>query len=282
MGEKVQGTLVIVGGAEKKEGECVILRTFLELAGGADARIIVLTTATLEPQETGRLYTEIFARLGTRNVTACHVNDRLVAQDPAQVKALADSTGIFFTGGDQLRITTILGGTPLEEALFARYRSGAVVAGTSAGASAMSDLMIVEGESDDTPTPRTLRMAPGVGLLEEVVIDQHFAQRGRIGRLLMAVSQNPYVLGVGLDEDTAIVVSPEARFRVVGSQAATVLDGRSLVHSNVSELGPRQSLAVVGATIHLLPGGYGFDLKNRTVIVPGDEGGTHLSRQRRS
>lgn len=268
MGKKVQGTLVVIGGAEDKSGDCLILRRFLELSGGSEARITILTTATVRPGETGGVYARLFDGFGASQVTVCDVQDRKAAGLTVHIQQILDATGVFFCGGDQLRITSILGGTPLEAALLSRYREGVVIAGTSAGASAMSDLMIVEGQDDETPKKCTLKMAPGLGLLEEIVVDQHFAQRGRIGRLLLAVSQNPYVLGIGLDENTAVIVHPDARFEVIGSQTATVLDARPVSHTNVSELEPDQSLAVVGATIHVLPQGYGFDLKARAVIIP--------------
>lgn len=268
MGRKVQGTLVVIGGAEDKEEDCLILRRFLELSGGPEARIVVVTTATVQPVASGGTYARLFDGFGAQKVSVCDVQDRRDAAMPTYVQQIREATGVFFCGGDQLRITSILGGTPLEEALLSRYREGAVVAGTSAGASAMSDLMIVEGKDDETPKKCTLKMAPGLGLLEETVVDQHFAQRGRIGRLMLAVSQNPYVLGIGLDENTAMVVRPDARLEVIGSQTATVLDARGVIHTNVSELEPDQSLAVIGATIHVLPQGYGFDLKTRSVVTP--------------
>ena len=272
MGGKVAGNLVIIGGAEDKENECTILKAFINLAGGSDARIVIMTTATALPEETGAQYLDVFGRLGCSHVSACRVQNRAEAHAPANCEKIAHSTRVFFTGGDQLRITSILGGTPLEETLFQKYRAGIVVAGTSAGASAMSDLMIVEGQDDETPKKCTLKMAPGLGLLREVVIDQHFAQRGRIGRLMLAVSQNPYVLGIGIDEDTAIWIQPEGVLSVIGSQTATIIDGRPMVHTNISELKPNQSLAVIGAGLHILPRGYGYDLAGRNVIFPEEEG----------
>ncbi|MGI5853768.1 MAG: cyanophycinase [Bacillota bacterium] len=280
MGGKVAGNLVIIGGAEDKENECTILKAFINLAGGKDAAIVIMTTAAALPEETGARYQDVFGRLGCQSVTVCHVQSRAEAHDPSSCEKIALSTGVFFTGGDQLRITSILGGTPLEEVLFRKYRAGIVVAGTSAGASAMSDLMIVEGQDDETPKKCTLKMAPGLGLLREVVIDQHFAQRGRIGRLMLAVSQNPYVLGIGIDEDTAIWIQPEGLLKVIGSQTATIVDGRPMIHTNISELRPNDSLAVIGAALHILPAGYGYDLAGRNVIFPEPEEGGHFAYRR--
>lgn len=263
MGKKVQGKLVIIGGAEDKEADCVILRRFVELAGGKDAVIGVITTATEYPGEAGDQYRLLFLDLGAKQVEILFIVKRDDASDPRILDQLALCSGIFFTGGDQLRITSILGGSKIDEAIRQAYRRGVVIAGTSAGASVMSNTMIVEGDDVDTAKKCTLNMAHGMGLLEEVVIDQHFAQRGRINRLLTAVAQNPYVLGVGIDEDTAIIVSPAATFEVIGSQTVTVVDGRYVKYTNVSESAPNEPLALSNVILHILPTGYSFDLRLR-------------------
>lgn len=263
MGAKEQGNLVIIGGAEDKEADCVILRRFVELAGGKDAIIGVVTTATEYPGEAGNQYRLIFLDLGVKRVEILFIVKREDAADPRVVEQLAMCSGIFFTGGDQLRITSILGGSKVDEAIRQAYAQGVVIAGTSAGASVMSNTMIVEGDDADTAKKCTLNMAHGMGLLEEVVIDQHFAQRGRINRLLTAVAQNPYVIGVGIDEDTAIVVSPSATFEVIGSQTVTVIDGRYIKYTNVSESKPNEPLALSNVILHILPTGYSFDLRLR-------------------
>jgi cyanophycinase len=263
MGEKVRGNLVIIGGAEDKEADCVILRRFVELAGGKEATIVVITTATEFPREVGNQYRTIFYDLSAHRVESLYITKREDANDPHAIEQLKQCTGIFFAGGDQLRITSIIGGSKVDEAIRRAYDHGIVIAGTSAGASVMSDTMIVEGDSSDTAKKCTLNMAHGMGLLEEVVIDQHFAQRGRINRLLTAVAQNPNVLGVGIDEDTAIVVSPDATFEVVGSQTVTVVDGRYIRYTNVSESKPNEPLVLSNVVLHILPTGYCFDLKRR-------------------
>ena len=223
----------------------------------------MMTTATLKPEETGSLYRKVFNRLGVEKIDILHINNREEANSSCLVEMIKQASGIFFTGGDQLRITSILGGSAVGSALHSAYLNGVVIAGTSAGASVMSDTMIVDGDSDSAPKKCTLKMAPGLGLIKEVVIDQHFAQRGRIGRLLCAVAQNPYVLGVGIDEDTAIVVNEEGSFEVIGSQSVTVVDGSTIRYSNVSESDPDQPLSLTNVTIHILPKGYCFDLKKR-------------------
>lgn len=266
MGEKIFGNLLIIGGAEDKKGDCTILKEFIKLAGEATGKIIIITTATELPVEVGNEYHNLFLQLGAGQVRVLQVENRLEAEDETSIALVQSATGIFFTGGDQLRITSILGGTALDDALHEIYRKGVIIAGTSAGASAMSNTMVVEGNSDDAPKKNTLKMAPGLGLLEEVTIDQHFAQRGRLGRLLTAVAQNPYILGIGIDEDTAIVVDREANFTVIGSQTVTIVDGKEIDMTNVSEMEPDQPLVLTNVILHILPAGYRYNLKSRTVI----------------
>lgn len=269
MSDYVDGKLMIIGGAEDKEGECKILKRFIQEAGGKDSRITVLTAATEYPEQVGTQYKELFQKLGGGEVQILDVSERGAANREMLVQELEKSTGVFFTGGDQLRITGIIGGTRLGRTLHKLYERGIIIAGTSAGASVMSDTMIVGGEAG-TPKKETLTMAPGLGLLRSVVVDQHFAQRGRIGRLLTAISQNPYVLGVGIDEDTAILVHSDGRFFVVGSNTVTVVDASPTLASNVSESSPGQALVLTPILMHVLSEGYGFDLKRRVAhLHPG-------------
>lgn len=262
MSDYVDGKLLIIGGAEDKQGECKILKRFIQEAGGRESVITILTVATELPEQVGAEYEELFKRLGAGEVQVLDVSERGSANHENIVRQLQKSSGVFFTGGDQLRITGIIGGTLLGKALHQLYERGIIIAGTSAGASVMSDTMIVGGEAG-TPKKDTLTMAPGLGLLRSVVIDQHFAQRGRIGRLLMAISQNPYVLGVGIDEDTAILVHADGRFFVVGRNTVTVVDASPTIASNVSEISPGQALVLTPVLMHVLSEGYGFDLKRR-------------------
>lgn len=259
---RVQGKLLIIGGAEDKDGECVILKRLIALAGGNQARVLIVTTATEEPRDVGREYKEIFRELGAEQAEVLDIRDRRAAGREDCLERLEKAGAIFFTGGDQLRITSLLGGTPLDRAVRKAYASGAVIAGTSAGASAMSETMIVGGDSGEAPRQDTLRLAPGLGLLAGVVIDQHFAQRGRMGRLLVAVAQNPGILGVGVDEDTALEVSPAGEFRVIGSQTVTIIDGRDIGETNISEVATDENLAMTGVKLHVLPAGYGYSLPN--------------------
>ncbi|WHH57383.1 cyanophycinase [Petroclostridium sp. X23] len=265
MGDKVRGNLIIIGGAEDKKNKCTILKKVAEIAGGEKANLVVLTTATQLPQEVGQQYREVFAMLGVKDITVLNINSREDANQLNNVQVINHATAIFFTGGDQLRISSILGGSLVNQALHDAYQRGVLIVGTSAGASVMSSTMIVEGMDNEAARKCTLKMAPGLGLLEEAIIDQHFDQRGRIGRLLCGIAQNPYMLGIGIDEDTAIRVFPEDYFEVIGSNAVTIVDGRTIKSTNVSEANPDELLALSNVTLHVIPQGYEFDMKNRIV-----------------
>lgn len=261
------GKLLIIGGNEDKSGDCTILREFVALSGGRDSCIAVMTTATQLPDEVGQEYRAIFWDMGARVVDVINVEKRCGSFDDSLVRRFRDYSGVFFTGGDQLRLTSILGGSKIDEAIRDCYRRGGVIAGTSAGASVMSHTMIVGGDSSDTPKKSATTLAEGMGLLDKVVIDQHFAQRGRINRLLAVIAQNPNVLGVGIDEDTALVVETGDFCRVIGSQTVTVLDGRDILHSNISESSRLEPLALTNVLLHILPQGFGYDIRRRRAFA---------------
>ncbi|PYG89162.1 cyanophycinase [Ruminiclostridium sufflavum DSM 19573] len=265
MSELVNGNLLIIGGAEDKWGQSSVLKHAIEMCGGAESKIIVLTTATQKPQEVGEEYRTVFTRLGVKKLDILNIDNRNDANEDSVAQLISGAAGIFFTGGDQLRITSILGGTKAFKGLLEAYMHGVPIIGTSAGASAMSSTMIVDGNSNSAARKCTLGMSPGLGLLNQVIIDQHFEQRGRLGRLLVGVAQNPSILGIGIDEDTAIKVQSNASFEVVGTNCVTVIDGTTIKKSNVSELNPEEMIALSNVTIHVLPCGFGFDLINRTV-----------------
>lgn len=270
MAKKVRGSLLLIGGAEDKEGEKVILKRFASLVKEKGSYLVVLTSATTQAEQVGREYQEIFLELGIDTVRILDIDSRSKAMSTTNAALLEKAGGIFFTGGDQLRITSIFGGTRVYGALKKAYEEGTIVAGTSAGASVVSDIMIVGGEEEDSPQLNSVRLASGFGLLEELVIDQHFAQRGRMNRLLFAVAYNPHILGVGIDEDTAIEFQADYSFVVHGSRSVTVIDGREISYSNISELEGDQPLALLNVKIHVLPAGYAYNLSNREVIIPGD------------
>lgn len=259
------GQLIIIGGAEDKEGDCTILREFVRRSGGLQARIVVMTVATGLPGEVGETYLNLFERLGVEDVRVVDTADRKDASDPDAIAAIEKATGVFFTGGNQARITELLKDTELDTTLHRRFSEGLIIAGTSAGAAMMPDMMIVEGEAETNPRMEVAQMDRGMGFLPGVAIDQHFAQRGRIGRLLSAVAQQPVVMGFGIDENTAIVVSG-SEIEVIGEHSVTVVDVADLTHNNVNQLLKDEPLALCGVKLHVLPHGYRFDLKTRSCI----------------
>lgn len=260
------GQLVIIGGAEDKEGDSKILREFVRRAGGTQARIVVMTVATELPREVGENYIRVFERLGVEDVRIVDTVTREDASSSSALEAIEKATGVFFTGGDQARITSILKGTDLDAAIHKRYSEGIVVGGTSAGAAMMPDIMIVEGDSETHPRVDVVEMGPGMGFLPGIVIDQHFLQRGRLGRLLSALSQQPAVLGFGIDENTAVIVQGN-EFEVFGEGAITVVDVAEVTHTNVGQILKDEPIAICGAKLHILPEGYKFNLKTRKPVV---------------
>jgi cyanophycinase len=261
-----QGTVIVIGGAEDKVRDRVILGRFVALAGGPGARITVISTASSLGTEAGARYREIFADLGAASVTTIHAVTRLQANDEHAAGLVREATGIFMTGGNQLRLSSMIGGTRLAEAIAERFRAGAVVAGTSAGASAVSSHMIAFGASGATPKHRMAQIAAGLGLLPGVIVDQHFQQRNRLGRLLSLIAQNPMLLGLGVDEDTAGVVGPDQVMEVIGRGSITVVDGAAS-DTDAWEIRGHRPLMISGVVLHSLPAGYRFDLRRRTRVV---------------
>ncbi|MDZ8068763.1 MAG: cyanophycinase [Nostoc sp. DedQUE08] len=262
----IKKQLVIIGGAEDKEGDSVILRDFVRRAGGTKAYIVILTAATELPREVGENYIRVFERLGAETVRIIDTETREDAASSTALEAINKATGVFFTGGDQARITNILKDTEIDAAIHQRYSEGAVIAGTSAGAAVMPDVMIVEGDSETHPRIETVEMGPGMGFLPGVVIDQHFSQRGRLGRLISALILQPAVLGFGIDENTAMVVV-DNQIEVIGEGAVTIVDESEATYNNMGEILKDESLAICGAKLHILPHGFKFDLKTRQPLV---------------
>jgi len=257
---------MVIGGAEDKIRDRVILNRFCALAGGPDAVVVVISTASSLGFEAGERYREIFTGLGIGTVRPLHAMSRSQANDPAYVSQLDDATGIFLTGGNQLRLSSTVGGTLLAEAVMDRFRAGAVVAGTSAGASAMSSHMIAFGASGGTPKHRMAALAAGLGVLPSVIVDQHFQQRNRYGRLLSVIAQNPSLLGLGVDEDTAGVVGPDGVMEVIGRGSVTIIDGAS-AETDAWEVHGHRPVMISGVVLHALPAGYKFDLRHRRRIA---------------
>lgn len=267
MNKRIKGKLIIIGGAERRDEEHSALKTVAAELNG-NRRLLLITAASYEPEGTGEDYTRIFAGLGLKDVDVVHIRQRGDAERPEFVDKCEQADGIFFTGGDQLRITSQMGDSPMFRCMSERYANGAMIIGTSAGAAAMPYTMIVGGPGDESNRISTLSMAPGLGLLDDVVIDSHFAERGRMGRLIGAVMQNPRNLGIGIDEATAIVVERGKQFKVVGPGAVYVLDGASITYSSLSEEHAEGIVTVHNVRLHVLGEGDCFDLQERQPIAP--------------
>jgi len=265
------GTLFAIGGAEDKMKERLILRAFVEACGGADAQIVVLATASELP-ETGERYADLFYKLQADSVEVLRIATREDAIDagPETLDLLEYSTGLFMTGGNQLRITSALGGTTIAKAIHRRHKAGMAVAGTSAGAAVISEYMISMGDSGGTPRRRLVQMAKGLGLAPQMVIDQHFRRRDRLGRLLTALSYNPEPLGVGIDEDTAAILDGDGIMRVLGSGAVTVVDASGMRFTDSHMADRDQPLAMLGLKLDFLTTGCRYDLTRRCGIAPAE------------
>jgi cyanophycinase len=262
-----RGWIVPVGGAEEKVSDPRILRRFLSLCGSEDAAIAIIPTAsTLD--DTGARYEEIFKELGAARATSLPFNHRRDAERDDYADVLDEATGVFFTGGNQLRISTILGGTQVATQIRRMNARGIAVGGTSAGAAILPEHMIAYGSVGSTPMAGMVSLAPGLGLTNRFMIDQHFRERDRLGRLLSGLSYNPFAVGLGLDEDTSAFISPDNVVRVVGSGAVTVVDVSNLGHSSVAEACEGEPLCMTDVRIHILPHGSRFNLETREAIPP--------------
>jgi cyanophycinase len=275
-GRDEAGELFVIGGAEDKLGRRTVLGEFVVSAGGTAARIAVVPTASSLGPEIVDVYRAVFTKLGAAEVVGVRPETREQAADPAYVDPLGEATGIFMTGGNQLKLSSVVAGTPFGDAIVAAHRRGATVGGTSAGASIQSSHMVAFGAGGATPKQRMTQVAAGLGLFGNCVIDQHFEQRNRYGRLLMIVAQNPQLLGLGVDEDTAAVVHRHdgaTTLRVVGRGAVTILDPADLV-TNAYEAKRSQPILASGVRLHVLPAGASFDLDNRVLLradTPADD-----------
>ena len=264
---EARGRLIAIGGAEDRDGKMVILKRFVELAGGKQAQIVVMTAATNNPEEVGKEMTAVFKRLDAKNVKVIDVSSRADAMEKKSIEAIEKATALFFTGGDQLHITSLIGGTEMQKIIHERYEAGMLVGGTSAGAAMMSNSMILTGYSKVNPRLRCVEIGPGMDLIVGAIIDTHFSQRGRHGRLLAAVAHYPQDLGVGIDENTAIIVNKN-KFEVIGEGAVTVIDGGAMTYTNAPYTDEGKGLALANVKIHVLPEGHEFNLSERRLIIP--------------
>jgi cyanophycinase len=269
-----RGWLVAIGGAENKENDRRILERFVRVSGEGDADIVVIPTAS-RMHETGPRYEQVFRDIGAARVTVMDFDTRRDCQEPGRLKRLEEATGIFFTGGNQLRLTTLLGGTAVAKVIRTRNARGVTVGGTSAGASILSEHMIASGDEGSALIAGSVRLAPGLGLTNRFIIDQHFRQRDRLGRLLAALAYNPFAVGIGVDEDTAAFVSPDETIEVEGTGGVTIVDGSQVSYSSIDKVADGQAVAMLGLRLHLLVAGTTFNLSTQLAsagtLVPSKE-----------
>ncbi len=258
-----------IGGAEDKVGQMSILKDVMRLAGGPGARLVVLSTASSLGDEITHAYLQLFATLGIGDVVGIRPESRAQAEATEIVHTVERATAVFMTGGNQTKLATILVGTALGEAIRVAHRGGALIAGTSAGASICSEHMVSFGSGGSTPKFRVGQVSQGLGLLPGVIVDQHFTQRNRFGRLLALVAANPAQLGVGIDEDTAAIISADGRLEVRGRGVVTIVDGSHVTTTAYTATGT-QPLMMSGLVLHTLPRGAVFDMQARQLIsAPG-------------
>jgi cyanophycinase len=264
---KAQGRLMAIGGGEDKENDCRVLKEFVRLIGDEKANLVVMTTATNKPEEVAEEYIDVFKRLGVKKIQAIDVSRRADAMHPESIEAIKEATGLYFTGGNQLHITSLMGGTELQKIILERYRKDLIIGGTSAGAAMMGNSMIISGDSNENPRSGGVEIAPGTDLIIGCMIDTHFSQRGRHGRLLAAVAHYPQDFGFGIDENTAMIVDKD-HFTVFGEGAVTVIDGGAMTYTDVPYCHEGESIALADVRIHVLSDGYKFDFKTRKMIPP--------------
>lgn len=262
-----RGHIVPIGGAEEKLRDPAILREFVQLCGTERAKIAVIPTASRQ-DETGEQYETVFKDLGADRVRSFAFRDRADASREDLLEKLREATGVFLAGGNQLRLSTTLGGTPAARLIRQLNANGVPVAGTSAGAAFLSEHMIAFGEEGSSPRAAMVTLAPGLGLTNQVIIDQHFRQRGRLGRLLAALAFNPFAIGLGLDEDTAAFIGPDDTIEVRGSGAITIIDPSDVEYTSMDSSHRHDPVCILGVRLHILINGASYNLLTRTPLAP--------------
>ena len=257
-----RGYVIPIGGGEEKFKNPEILDRFIDVCGGKEARIGIIPTAS-ELDDTGRNYEKLFRRIGVKHARVLNFISREDCQSGEDVQYIEKCDGVFMTGGNQLRLSTTLGGTAVAQVIRRRNAEGMHVAGTSAGAAFMPEHMIAGGMEGSTPHPDMVTMAPGLGLTNAFIIDQHFRERDRLGRLLTALAYNPFAVGIGLDEDTAAFIRPGDAFDVVGSGGITVIDPTDLSYSSMDQARRGDPVSLIGVKLHILIAGGRFDITTR-------------------
>ena len=270
--EIIGGHLLVIGGAEDKYNERRILKKFLELAGGEKAEVLIVPVASDFPEFAADVYTQAFRNLGVAHPRVLRATSRQDVVEADVDKLLKDVTGVIITGGDQMRLVSLLGGTKLADKIRKMVRdTNLVLAGTSAGAAAMSTSMIVRGEPSSHPHRNAVSLSPGLGFLKNIIIDQHFTERGRISRLITAVSYNPYNLGIGIDENTAIILDGHGILEVFGQGSTTIVDGSQITFNEIAEVAQNDSFSVCGVQLHILRDGLIYNYLDRHPMQPPNE-----------
>lgn len=254
--------ILVIGGAEDKVHGREILHTFFERAGGSDAQIAIVPCASREPAAIGSRYQRIFEEMGAKAIQLMDIRDRSQGEDPIWENYLKSCTGVFMTGGDQVRLCGLLADTPLIDQLRQRAQLGQIVlAGTSAGAAVMGYHMIAGGGSGESPNRSLVDMATGLGFLPDVIVDQHFHNRNRMARLMSAVAIQPERIGIGIDEDTCALFESDSQLRVIGKGTVTIINPGQMSHTNQPEVGAADPLSIHGLTVHVLTHGDRYDLQ---------------------
>ena len=277
------GKLFTIGGAEDKgvdleKGEMVrnnlnffelgILRRIVEEAGGPEIRIEVITTASMIPNEVGENYLNAFGKIGCTNIGLMPIRNRSDAMDPDYISRIKNCNVVMFSGGNQLRLSSTFGGTELLEITLNRYHeeNDFIVAGTSAGAMAMSNTMIYEGNAATAHLKGEVKITTGLGFMDDVIFDSHFEKRGRFGRLAQSIASNPSAVGIGLGEDTGMLILGGNKMEAIGSGLVMIIDGHDIRHSNIADIPDGNPISIENIKVHFCEKGNGFLLKERTFI----------------
>ncbi|MCI5146789.1 MAG: cyanophycinase [Candidatus Electrothrix sp. AR3] len=260
------GRLIAIGGNEDKADELLVLKRVVQEVDKIDYTVSVITTASINPEQRGKTYRQVFTDLGASRVDILDIKTRAQANDKALAQTLEEVDLIFFTGGDQLRLTTLLGGSWVLDAIQQRLAAGALIVGTSAGAAVFSDTMIYEGKSEEGLFKGKVFTTLGFGFVKNIVFDTHFMSRGRIGRLVQIVTTNPTCIGVGIGEDSGVILKGDGTVEVIGTGQVIIVDGSDIAHSNIMDIKPGGPIAVENVRIHSLVNGYGYNFEERQFL----------------
>lgn len=269
MPQPTKTAVLVIGGAEDKIHGRQILQTFFQRSGGVDARIAIIPSASREPTVIGSRYHDIFEEMGAKAIEVIDIREREHGEDSVWQAFIEDCTGVFMTGGDQLRLCGLLADTPIMERVRMRAQLGEItLAGTSAGAAVMGYHMIAGGGSGESPNRALVDMTTGLGIIPEVIVDQHFHNRNRMARLLSAVASNTDKLGIGIDEDTCAMFEGNGTFQVIGKGTVTVVDPGEVSHTNYAQASTNNPICIHNLRVHILSHGDRYDMNKRQVAPP--------------